>query len=453
MPEPQTPRVLIVDDDAVIRGALQQALAEAGYLAESVPGTKAASEILSRVQFDAVLLDVRLKDGDGMTLLEQLRRERHQLPVIIATAYGDSTRTISAMKTGAFDYLTKPFDIDRLLATLARAVRVPAKARVAESSLAAGEIGFVGSSPAILEVWKTIGRAAASDATVLITGETGVGKELVARAIHENGAQRGGPFVAVNIAALAPSLVESELFGHEKGSFTGAAARHVGRFELAAGGTLLLDEIGDLDPALQTKLLRVLEERSFERVGGGARVEVGARIIAATSKPALPGSAGAALREDLYYRLGVVRIQVPPLRERSQDIPLLVDAFLRGGRRPRRAISEAALERLLAFHWPGNVRQLKHVLEQACVMSSSDVLDLDDLALPDQAAIPTRAHGAPGDQPSLNLRENLEALERRLISQALESANGNRALAARLLGIRRAQLYARMKHLEMPQLQ
>jgi DNA-binding NtrC family response regulator len=448
---PGPPRILVIDDDRTIRRALTSTLEEAGYAVHAADGVTAGRDLLREGGIDAVLLDIGLKDGDGLSLLEELRRTRPELPVIMATAYGDSDRTISAMRVGAFDYVTKPFDLDVLLACVARAVRTPPVARVEPRS----DGRFVGSSPAMLEIWKAIGRAAASDVPVLITGESGVGKELVARAIHEHSARREAPFVAVNVAALPASIIESELFGHERGAFTGATVRREGRFELASTGTLFLDEIGDLDLSLQTKLLRVLEDGGFERVGGTVPLMSRARILAATSRPVTPGTPGAALREDLYYRLGVVRIHVPPLRERPQDIPLLVDAFLRRAGVPRRAVSEAAMRHLVGHGWPGNVRQLRHALESACVMSSAEVLDVADFDLPAPVSEPEPEAGAgPEDdlepaESELDLRGNLERLERSLIARALEMARGNRAHAARLLGIRRALLYARMKHLRM----
>jgi two-component system, NtrC family, response regulator AtoC len=434
------PVILIVDDERTIREALTMALEEAGFRATPVDGVRAARARLEEGSVDAVLLDIRLRDGDGIALLEELRREMPHLPVIMATAYGDSDRTIAAMKLGAFEYVTKPFDLDALIATVRRAVKAPPAARVPEPP---SEATFVGSSPKMLDVWKAIGRAAASHVPVLVTGESGVGKELVARAVHDHSERRAGPFVAVNVAALPGALVESELFGHEKGAFTGAAGRRSGRFELASNGTLFLDEIGDLDLALQTKLLRVLEDGGYERVGGSERLVSRARIVAATSRPVTPKTAGAVLREDLFYRLGVVRIDVPPLRERRQDIPLLVEAFLRRSSGPRRAVSEAAMDRLTFHPWPGNVRQLLHVLENACVMSTAEVLDEADFELGDEPA------GAPPSAGDLDLRRALETVERRLIEQALERAAGNRAEAARLLGIRRALLYARMKQLRI----
>ena len=437
------PRILIVEDDRLIRHSLGLRLEEAGYEVRAAEGVVPARRLLAAETFDAALLDIRLKDGDGLDLLEEARRDLPHLPVIMVTAYGDSARTIRAMKAGAFDYVTKPFDLDALLALLARAARAEPAARIPEPEPSTEQL--VGASPAMLGVWKAIGRAAASRVPVLITGESGTGKELVARAIHDH-AHKNRPFVAVNLAALQPTLIESELFGHERGSFTGAVARREGRFELAAEGTLFLDEIADLEPTLQTKLLRVLEDGGYERVGGTVRLESRARIISATSGVVSPNRPESRLREDFYYRLAVLRIDVPPLRERRQDIPLLAQAFLRrlAGSEVPRALSDAAMDRLTAHDWPGNVRQLRHVLESACVMSSAEVLDADAFDLGEAGAPPP----GPGDVPDdLDLRKNLDRLERELIRKALVRAKGNRAAAARILGIRRALLYARLEHL------
>ncbi|MGZ3477538.1 MAG: sigma-54 interaction domain-containing protein, partial [Polyangiales bacterium] len=278
------------------------------------------------------------------------------------------------------------------------------------------------------------------------TGESGVGKELVARAVHDHGARRAEPFVAVNIAALPATLVESELFGHEKGSFTGANARREGRFEVASRGTIFLDEIGDLDLPLQTKLLRVLQDGTFERIGAQTPLTSAARVIAATSKPVDPRTPGATLREDLFYRLGVIRIEVPPLRDRKSDIPLLVEGYLRRRAKTpseRRAVTDRAMRKLAQYAWPGNVRELLHVVERACVMTPSEVLDEADFDLPESRAS-SPSHSEPD---SLDLRAAVEALERSYILLALKRAQGNRAEAARLLGIARPQLYAKMKDL------
>ena len=448
------PRILIVEDDRLIRRSLGQRLEEAGYEVRAAEGVPLAKRLLAAEPFDAALLDIRLKDGDGLDLLDEIRRDLPHLPAIMVTAYGDSERTIRAMKAGAFEYVTKPFDLEALLELLARAVRARPAAPAPEAE---ASTTLVGASPAMLAVWKAIGRAAASRVPVLITGESGTGKELVARAIHDH-AHRDRPFVAVNLAALPPTLIESELFGHEKGAFTGAVARREGRFELASQGTLFLDEIADLESSLQSKLLRVLEDGGYERVGGAARLESRARIVSATSRPVSPGHDGNRLREDLYYRLAVLRIDVPPLRERRQDIPLLVHAFLRrmGTAGASRAISDAAMDRLIEYDWPGNVRQLRHVLESACVMSSAEVLDAGAFDFgevgvprrPEPAVAPAVAPAAAAPE-DLDLRRNVERLERELIGKALERARGNRAEASRILGIRRALLYARLVQLGM----
>ena len=432
------PRILVVDDDASIRDGLARALTRQGYTVSLAGSLAEARTHLGKGGHDAVLLDIRLGDGDGLELLKEVRATMPDLPVIMATAYGDSARAITAMKRGAFEYLTKPFDLPQLNATLARAVSPPPRASSPKIDEAAGAL--VGSSPKMLEVWKAIGRAAPSEVPVLVTGESGTGKELVARAIHEHSARKSGPFVAVNIAALPASLVESELFGHEKGAFTGANTRREGRFEAASAGTLFLDEIGDLDLALQTKLLRVLSDGTFERVGSQTPLHTDARVVAATSKPVDPRREGAVLREDLFYRLGVVRIELPPLRERKVDIAPIVEAHL-ARKVPRRAITGAALARLSAHDFPGNVRELLHVLDRACVMTPREVLDVGDLDLPESPSAPTP------DAGDLDLRAAVAALERDYVLRALARANGNRAEAARLLGIARPQLYVKMKDL------
>ena len=434
-----SPTVLIVEDEAGLRETLVRAVHSAGLDAQPAEGIAAARESLRGRLPSCILLDIRLKDGDGLEFLRELQEAHPEVPVIMATAYGDSARTIAAIQGGAFDYLTKPFDLGLLTTTLLRAARAPAPARMRPVEAPSG---LIGSSPAMLEVWKAIGRAARTDVPVLITGETGVGKEQVARAIHAHSRRREATFVAVNLSAVPATLLESELFGHEKGAFTGATSQHAGHFEAAGEGTLLLDEIGDLDQSLQTKLLRVLQDGAFRRVGGGAELRSRARVLAATSRPVRPDQPESSLRPDLYYRLGVVVIDVPPLRHRRGDIPLLVQGFLDALEGPRRAVSEAALARLQAHPWPGNVRELRHAIERAAVLSRSEVLDADDFEL-----------GPPGPEPEdrgpgdLALRPALARLEREYIQRALERSGGNRAEAARLLGIARPQLYARMKEL------
>jgi DNA-binding NtrC family response regulator len=440
--------VLIVEDEPGIREGLTAAAEGLGHRALAAPSLADARRFIAGEQIDCILLDIRLRDGDGLDLLRELRRSQHkEIPVVVATAYGDSDRTIEAMRDGAFDYLTKPFDLPVLLATVERALRQrnlqrALPPRPAPPPPSDGRAGLVGTSAAMLAIWKQIGRAAASDAPVLITGETGTGKELVARAIHAYSSLAKEPFVAVNLAALPASLIESELFGHERGSFTGATSRRAGRLELAQGGTLLLDEIGDLEPVLQTKLLRVLQDGRFERVGGSEQVSCRARVLTATNKPVRPGQPGAMLREDLYYRMAVFEIEVPPLSARRSDIPLLVAHALEGS--PARAVSEDAMAYLLAYAWPGNVRELLHVLRRAAAMCGGEIIDTPDLP----AAVRERTH-APTEEmmplERMTLKDAVAALERRMIADALEKAQGNRSEAARQLGIARAQLYLKME--------
>jgi DNA-binding NtrC family response regulator len=436
--------VLIVEDEPGLREGLATAVGTLGYRPLQAAGIAEARKLITS-EPDCVLLDVRLKDGDGLDFLKEMRRgPERDVPVIVATAYGDSERTIRAMRDGAFDYLTKPFHLPTLLDAVSRAVRqralgrtmkVPPPAPVAES-------GLVGTSAPMLAIWKLIGRAAGSSAPVLITGETGVGKELVAHAIHDYSVRSGAPFVAVNLAALPPMLLESELFGHEKGAFTGATTRRGGRFELAGQGTLFLDEIGDLDGALQTKLLRVLSDGTFERVGGSEALAARARIIAATNKPVQPGEPGCVLREDLYYRLAVIEIEVPPLRVRRSDIPLLIAHTLAGT--PARAVSEQAMDILLGYDWPGNVRELGHVIQRAAVLGG-EIIDVGSLpeALKVRTSRASAALGSPS-QP-IPLRDAIAQLEKRMILEALERTKNNRSEAARQLGIGRPQLYAKME--------
>jgi DNA-binding NtrC family response regulator len=436
--------VLIVEDEPGLREGLVGAVETLGFRALPAAGLGEARRVLASEAIDCVLLDIRLRDGDGLELLRELRGGAHRdVPVIVATAYGDSERTIRAMRDGAFDYLTKPFDLPALLSTVGRAVKQRTLAQALRPPVpeppARGTL--VGTSTAMLNIWKLIGRAAASETPVLITGETGTGKELVARAIHEYSSRSAEPFVAVNLAALPQTLLESELFGHERGAFTGATARRSGRLEAAGTGTLFLDEIGDLDGALQTKLLRVLSDGSYERVGGDERLVSRARIVSATHKPVRPGEPGYVLREDLYYRLAVIEIEVPPLRARRSDIPLLVAHALMGT--PARAVSEEAMAHLVSYRWPGNVRELIHVIQRAAVLAGGEVIDVPNLPEPVRDE---RARSSPEpDEGGVTLREAVAALEKRLIVRALARAGGNRSEAARQLGIGRPQLYAKME--------
>jgi DNA-binding NtrC family response regulator len=436
--------VLIVEDEPGLREGLGRAVAKLGYRPLPAAGLGEARRLVATEAVDCVLLDLRLRDGDGLELLRELRAGRQRdVPVIVATAYGDSERTIQAMRDGAFDYLTKPFDFPLLLATVERAVKQRALVQTLAppASMPPARAGLVGTSATMLGIWKLIGRAAASDAAVLITGETGTGKELVARAIHDYSARSAAPFVAVNLAALPPTLLESELFGHERGAFTGATARRSGRLEAASGGTLFLDEVGDLDGGLQTKLLRVLSDGSYERVGGDERLVSRARIVSASNKPVRPGAPGCVLRDDLYYRLAVIEIDVPPLRARRSDIPLLVAHALEGT--AARAVSEEAMGYLLAYRWPGNVRELIHVIQRAAALAGGEVIDVPNL--PEPVRDERERHTPEPNEEAVTLHEAVAALEKRLIVGALARAGGNRSEAARQLGIGRSQLYAKME--------
>jgi DNA-binding NtrC family response regulator len=437
--------VLIVEDEPGVREGLVGAVERLGYAAAVAASLADARRELAARTPDCVLLDIRLRDGDGLELLREIRAGgQRDVPVIVATAYGDSERTIRAMRDGAFDYLTKPFDLPVLLATVERAVKQRALAQaLTVPAPPPARSGLVGTSTAMLAIWKLIGRAAASDAPVLITGETGTGKELVARAIHDYSVRAAAPFVAVNLAALPPGLLESELFGHERGAFTGAAQRRAGRIEAAGAGTLFLDEIGDVDAALQTKLLRVLADGHYERVGGDEAQTTRARIVSATHKPVRPGEAGSVLRDDLYYRLAVIDIDVPPLRARKSDIPLLVAHAL--GATAARAVSEEAMGYLLAYRWPGNVRELIHVIQRAAALCAAEIIDVTNLPHPVRDPGERSAHGSDGGDESVTLKEAVSALEKRLIIRALERAGGNRSEAARQLGIGRPQLYAKLE--------
>lgn len=424
--------VLIVEDERGLREGLGRAVEKSGHdalLASSIAEAKVA---LGGGRVDCILLDIRLRDGDGLTLLRELRRgPRKDVPVIVATAYGDSERTIEAMRDGAFEYLTKPFDLPQLLATVDRAVKQVALARAPRDPAPTAQGPLVGTSAAMLHVWKVIGRAAAATTPVLVIGEPGTGKELVARAVHDYSPRAKEPFVAVSPSALPAATLEGELFGDERNA--GAAVRRAGR------GTLFLDEVGALDPQLQSKLLHLLPDAEAPR--SGARPPLAARIVAATHGPARPGQPGATLREDLYYRLAVIEIEIPPLRERRSDIPLLVAHALIDT--PSRAVSEEAMAQLLAYSWPGNVRELFHVIHRAAVMCGGEVIDLADLA--EAVRAPKSATSATDAYEALPLREALAALERRMILRALAAAGGNRAEAARRLRIARQQLYAKME--------
>jgi DNA-binding NtrC family response regulator len=434
--------VLVVEDEEAIREGLVRALRGSGLEVVAAPTLAAARAAFATHACDCILLDVRLPDGDGLDLLAEVRATDGAPPVVVATSFDDGERIIRAMRLGAHDYVTKPFDLAQLRQVVRGAARAHALARRIEPPGAPDDRELVGRAPAMRAVWKAIGRAAATDAPVLVTGPTGSGKEVVARAIHRHSRRAGGPFVAVNLAGLAPSLIESELFGHERGAFTGAAQRRKGRVEAASGGTLFLDEIGDLEPSLQTKLLRLLQDRSFERVGGTDTLVADVRFVAATLAPVKPGAEGARLRQDLYYRLAVLEIEVPPLAARREDLPLLVRHGVERAR--ARGISEEALALLCAREWPGNVRELLHVVERAAALAGAEVIDARHLPQPTPQAS-SFARALAEQLGSLTMREAVALVEQTMVTVALERTAGNRSRAARLLGIGRPLLYAKMR--------
>ncbi len=432
------PTVLIVDDDAALREGLAETLADLGHRAEQAADGAAALARLAQGGVDAVLLDLRMPGLDGMEVLRRLRARPDAPPVAVLTAVPTAANTIEAMRLGAVDHLAKPIGRDDLAALLAR--MFPAAAAATPGPSAAMEENIVGGSAAMREVQKAIGMLADSDATVLLTGETGSGKEVVARAIHRHGRRAARPFVAINCAAIPGELLESQLFGHVRGAFTGAVADRAGSFREADGGTLFLDEIGDMDLALQAKLLRVLQERVVTPLGGKP-VAVDVRILAATHRDLERAVRDGKFREDLYWRLGVVPLALPPLRERLADIVKLAEHFLAlpaGDGVPKR-LSAAAAARLLAHSWPGNVRELRNAMERVAVLARRPVIGADDLDFL-QAPADHSPDWLDGDLPAAIAR-----LEAAMIRRALAQAAGNRTEAARRLGIHRQLLYEKLK--------
>jgi DNA-binding NtrC family response regulator len=436
-------RILVVDDDRSIRRTLEKFLGGEGYqvaTAQDAPGAVAAADAA-----DLMLLDLGLPGGSGFDVLTALAARPRPPTVVVITARDDMQSTVKAIQLGAYDYLVKPIDIDRLRGVIRQALdsretRDQLEAFVTRSAEAQMGGDILGKSPAIRDVWKQIGAVSTTRAPVLIIGESGTGKELVARAIHVSSADRDRPFVAVNCTALAPGVLESELFGHVKGAFTGAIADRPGRFELAGRGTLLLDEIAEIPLDLQAKLLRVVQERTFERVGDARPIALEARIIAATHRDLAAMVARGSFREDLFYRLRVVEIALPALRERAGDIPILVEGLLakinRDLGKAVRYVTPAALARLAAHGWPGNVRELENALTRAVVLAKTDVLD--ETLLPIGAAAGDPAGGAEADADGA--LPTLRELERRHISRVLAHTEWNKRRACAILDISRPTL-------------
>ena len=441
-------RVLVVDDDEALRESLALLLAAEGY--EAVTASDAPSA-LARLDepVDVVLCDVRMPGMNGLELLPELIRRLPGVPVLLMSAYGSGDLAVEALKRGAFDYLAKPFQPSEVLLAIKKA-RERERLRRANALLrrevkrAVGERPIVAASSPMIELLEMLERAAEYKATVLLTGESGTGKEVLARAIHAQSGRRHLAFVAVNCGAIPEALLESELFGHVRGAFTGADRARRGLFVEADGGTLFLDEIGELPPSLQVKLLRVLQEEEVRPLGEAKSRSIDVRVIAATSRDLEREVAAGRFREDLFYRLDVFRLRVPPLRERREDVPVLVDHFLAMFRetlgKPVRTIADDALDRLVAHDWPGNVRELENVMERAMILCDGDRITLPDL--PDALAKPRRAAPPPASGGDFSLRRARRRFESELITRALEATGGNRTRAARLLEIsHRALLY------------
>jgi len=433
----------IVDDETFMRQNIKDALAsDEVNFTESEDGLEAL-DTLKAQRPDLLLLDINLPGMDGLSILKEVRKTYPQLPVIVLTAHGTSERAIRAMKNGAFDYMEKPFELEEFQLISERALNYSdliseveqlRSERSQEVQLSGDEI--VGRSESMQEVFKLIGKVALSDAPVLVEGESGTGKELIANAIQRHSNRKNGPFIKVNCGALPETLLESEIFGHEKGAYTGAHSRVLGRFELADGGTLLLDEINSMPLALQVKLLRVLETGSFERLGGEKPIQSDVRVLAVTNRESESEVAQGRLREDLFYRLNVVRLVVPPLRQRLEDLPLLIDHFIAKYSPDKKfMVSANTMEKAMQYEWPGNVRELENTIRSHIVLTSGNILNFEKMG---------ENSSANKNENRLDFKERIASLERDLIHAALEKSGNNKAKAARILGINRRLLYSKM---------
>ena len=460
--------VWVVDDDQSVRWVLEKALDQAGMVTRSFERAEHLLEAIGHSTPDVLITDVRMPGMDGIALLERLSLSCPDLPIIVITAHADLDHAVAAYQGGAFEYLPKPFDLDEAIELVRKAARQNGKAMSHDSTNKASQVPvLIGKAPAMQEVFRSIGRLARSSMTVLITGESGTGKELVARALHQHSPRAGKPFVALNTSAIASELLETELFGHERGAFTGAESRRIGRFEQADGGTLFLDEIGDMSPALQTRLLRVLAESEFYRVGGQASIRVDVRVIAATNQDLARAVTEHRFREDLFHRLNVIRINTPPLRQRRQDIPMLLEHYLTDAGNElgaaAKTINPEAMEILKSYDWPGNVRQLVNATRRLTVTAPGGVISALDI--PEDLGGKRSGKGASkewtqslahwaerqlNDQDGSPLLDSaLPEFERTLIRIALNQAKGHRQDAARLLGWGRNTLSRKIKSLEL----
>ncbi|HUT69684.1 MAG TPA: sigma-54 dependent transcriptional regulator [Desulfatiglandales bacterium] len=443
--------VLVVDDDPAHRTMLRTLLTGWGYVIDEAEDGSTAIERVHERAFDLILMDVRMVKVSGLQALPEIKAFNPAIPIIIMTAYSSVETAVEALKNGAYDYLTKPLDFDELRLAMERAM--DHKELREENRLLRETLGshfdrrhIIGQSRAMVRILETVAQVAPSEATVLITGESGTGKEMIAGAIHFNSPRKDGPFVKINCAAITETLLESELFGHEKGAFTGAYRQKEGRFRQAHGGSLFLDEISEMSLAMQVRLLRVLQEREITRVGGEEVIKVDVRIIAATNKDLAQEIEAGRFREDLYYRLNVVALEMPPLRERREDIPLLAQHFLealsRDNRKNIKGFTPQAMDRLIRYDWPGNVREVMNAVERGVVLSRSEYLDEQVLSLiPRDESLSREVlsrHGVNADMP-------LDEVEKASILKTLESAGGNKSEAARRLGITRRTLHKRLK--------
>ncbi len=446
-------QVLVADDDPSIRLLLRNFLESEGF---DISEAKSGGEVLRMLPQhmpDLLIMDLRMPEWDGIEVMKKLGEQNLKVPTLLMTAHGTSNAAIQAIQLGAFDFITKPFELDDVLFTLRRFFEyqeLSAEVKKLRGQLERPDpsVKIIGKTNAMQEVYKTIGRVARSDATVLVWGETGTGKELVAQTIHEHSTYRQGPMVKVSCAALPETLLESELFGHEKGSFTGAMVQRKGRFEMAHKGTIFLDEVGEMSFGTQKKLLRVLQEKEFERVGGSTPIQVDVRVVAATNKDLMAEVTAGRFREDLYYRLNVIAVFMPPLRDRMEDIPLLVEHFLHKHRfsisSPPSRITEEALKVLEQWDWPGNVRELENTIERAVVMAQGGIITSQHLYL-----TPTRQKRFVDlDQKLMSkqtLNEIMADMERQLLEQAMIRSEGKRETAAKMLGVDVSSLEVRLR--------